>query len=104
MYIPNRAPSARLRLGGELPAARAGQPGRRERRVAMKLRLALRMAAVEDLEGQLARLCAEMMETAISTEKLYQARMLALSLLHAKRLVELAIEPAGCNRPRLDLN
>jgi hypothetical protein len=98
MHIPNRAPSARPRPAGELPPARAGQPGRHERRVAMKLRLALRMAAVEDLEGQLARLCGEMMETTISTEKLYQARMLAVSLLHAKRLVALAVESAEGNR------
>jgi hypothetical protein len=39
-----------------------------------------------------------MMETTISTEKLYQARMLAVSLLHAKRLVALAVESAEGNR------
>jgi hypothetical protein len=104
MYIPNRASSGEPRPAGKVRPVRAARPGRRERRIAIKLRLALRMAAVDDLQGQLARLCSDMMETTISRDKLYQARMLALSLLHAKRLVEIALEAAERSGPRPHFN
>lgn len=104
MQIPIRTTSAKRRPKTERPLAHTVQPGARELRVAMRLRLSLRLAAVEGFEESLSRLCSEMMNTGISREKLYQARMLAVSLIHAKRLVDLAIKSAECCCARQDLN
>jgi hypothetical protein len=47
-------------------------------------------AAVEDLRGQLDAVCSDIVEHGNNGEKVYQARMLEVSLRHARRQLELA--------------
>ena len=57
---------------------------------AMQHHLALHKTVVEDLRAQLEEVCADILENGCEARKVYQARMIAFSLIQARRMLELA--------------